>query len=69
MGVYFGWVGMGGHFLYVDADRWIIFLVGEGGWTFVMCGWRWVVVYGGIFCVCGDEWTIFIVGADGWGVF
>ena len=52
--VYFGWVGVAGHFLWV----------GEGRWTFFMGGWWWVGVSGGIFWVGGGGWTFFM---GGWG--
>ena len=49
--VYFGWVGLGGHFLSVGGDKWWvgggIFWVDRGGWTIFMSERGWVEMYFG----------------------
>ena len=52
--IYFGWVGVGGHFYgWVGIGRGI-FWVSKGGWTFFMGEWEWVRVGGGMFWVGRD---------------
>ena len=45
--VYFGWVTVGGHFLWV----------GGRGWTFFMRGWVWLKVYFGWIGVSGGGYS------------
>ena len=53
--VYFGWLGVGGHF----------FWVGGGGWRYILGGWGWVEVYFGWVGVGGGECGL--VGMSGAG--
>ena len=59
--VYFGWVGVGGHFLWLGGCEQggckDIFWVGGGGWTIFMGEWGWLGVDGGIFWVGRVEWA------------
>ena len=60
--IYFGWVGVTGHFWVGMGGG--IFLVSGGQWTFIMVGWGWVEVYCRWVGVCGHfRW----VGRGEWG--
>ena len=60
--VFFGWLCVGGHFLWVDEVGEGIFRVGVGRWTIFMGKWGGVGVSGGIFWVGGGGWTFFMSG-------
>ena len=52
--VYFGWVGVGGHFLWMDRNGW--------GWVEVY--FQWVGVSGHLLWSGGGGWRYIV---DGWG--
>ena len=72
--VYFGRVGLGGHFLSVGGDKWGvgggIFWVDRGGWTIFMSERGWVEMYFGWEGLSGHflwgGWTFLWVGGSGW---
>ena len=44
MEVCFGWMGVGGHFLWVGGGGWAFFIDGWGEWRYVLSGWGWSLV-------------------------
>ena len=62
MEVYFGWIGVGGHFLWVGGGTFFI-----GGWRDIFYGW--VRVGGGRWTFFMDKWGYVSCGWCSWTFF
>ena len=60
--VYFGWVGVGGHLIWMGGTAWGYILARWGKWTFF---YGWVRVVRDKFWAGGGGWTFFM-GEWGW---